>query len=65
MTNQISIHPNSCQESKEMKGIFKCIITKQSSFFYRILLDEIEIITFFDNRQNQKSIFEELKEQLQ
>ncbi len=60
VTNLISTNPRSCQESEEMKGIFKCIVTKQSSFFYRILNQEIEIITFFDNRQNQKTVFEEL-----
>jgi len=59
--NQISSHPQSCQESSEMKGIYKCVVTKQSSFYYRIHDDEIEIITLFDNRQDQKTIFEELK----
>jgi plasmid stabilization system protein ParE len=58
---QISNHPYSFIESFEMKGIYKCIITKQTSFYYRILNDEVEIITFLDNRQDQKSTFEEIK----
>lgn len=61
VTNLISTNPQICIESADMKGIYKCVVTKQSSFFYRILNEEIEIITFLDNRQNQKTIFEELK----
>ncbi|GBD87794.1 plasmid stabilization system protein [bacterium BMS3Abin03] len=59
--NQISTHPKSCPESLEMKGLYKCVLTKQSSFYYRIRNDEIEIITFFDNRQDQSKIFKEIK----
>ena len=46
----------------EMKGIFKCVVNKQSSFLYRIKNNEIEIITLFDNRQDQSKIFKEIKE---
>ncbi len=59
--NQISTHPESCPESLEMKGLYKCVVTKQSSFYYRIRNSEIEIITLFDNRQDQSKIFEEIK----
>ncbi len=59
--NQVSIHPKSCPESHEMNGIFRCVVTPQSSFYYRIKNDEIEIITLFDNRQDQQKVFEELK----
>ena len=59
--NQISNHPKSCQESSEGQGIYKCIVTKKSSFYYRIKNNEIEIITIFDNRQDQRKIFEEMK----
>ena len=60
-TNQISTHPKSCPESYEMRGIYKGIVNKQSSFYYRIKKNEIEIITIFDNRQDQSKIFDELK----
>ena len=59
---QISTHPKSCPESIEMKGIYKCVVNKQSSFLYRIKNNEIEIITLFDNRQDQSKIFKEIKE---
>lgn len=52
--NQISLQPRSCPESTEFKGLFKCVVTKQTTFYYRIskTLQEIEIITIFDTRQH-------------
>ena len=58
---QISTMPKSCPESRFKKGIRNCVISKQTSILYRIKNNEIEIITLFDNRQNQESLFEELK----
>ena len=51
---QISIQPYSCPTSSEFKNLYKCVVTKQMTFYYRINLDkkEIEIITIFDTRQN-------------
>ncbi len=51
---QISEQPESCQKSEEFGGIYKCVVTKHTSFFYRINFakEEIEIITIFDTRQN-------------
>lgn len=37
-------------------GVRKCVITKQSSLFYRISNETIEIIRLFDTRQNPKSL---------
>lgn len=55
---QISIQPKSCPKSSEFKNLFKCVVTKQTTFYYRIneQLDEIEIITIFDSRQNPKKL---------
>jgi plasmid stabilization system protein ParE len=51
---QISDQPESCQQSSEFKGLYKCIVTKQTTIYYRINFGkkEIEIITVFDTRQN-------------
>lgn len=51
--NQISLHPESCPESSDFRGLFKCVVTKQITFYYRVKYEdsEIEIITFFDTRQ--------------
>lgn len=52
--HQISSQPDSCPQSVDFKGLFKCVVTKQTTFYYRILPQkkEIEIITIFDSRQN-------------
>lgn len=51
---QISLQPNSCPKSSEFTNLYKCVVTKQTTFYYRVNLDkkEIEIITIFDTRQN-------------
>lgn len=51
--NQISQLPLSCQESKQFPGLYKCVVSRQTSFYYRInnMREEIEVVTFFDNRQ--------------
>lgn len=56
--SQISSQPESCPQSTELKGLYKCVVTKQSTFFYRILANtsEIEIVTVFDTRQNPDSL---------
>ncbi|MCM4166039.1 MULTISPECIES: type II toxin-antitoxin system RelE/ParE family toxin [unclassified Arenibacter] len=60
---QISIQPESCTKSNEFGGIYKCVVTKQTTFFYRINFktEEIEIITLFDTRQDPQKIKKQLK----
>ena len=52
--NQILFQPDSCPKSLEFKGLYKCVVTKQTTFYYRFSseLKEIEIITIFDTRQH-------------
>ena len=61
--NQISELPESCPQSTEFKGLFKCVVTKQTTFYYRINVDknEIEIITVFDTRQNPNKLEKDIK----
>ncbi len=33
--DQISSQPESCAKSIEFGGIYKCVVTKQTTFFYR------------------------------
>ena len=51
---QISKQPDSCPKSSEFKNLYKCVVTKQTTLFYRIIAErkEIEIITILDTRQN-------------
>jgi len=60
--NQISAQPESCPKSKNFDGLYKCVVTKQTTFYYRILSDinEIEVITIFDTRQNPDKLSNEI-----
>lgn len=60
--DQISIHPESCLKSIELGGIYRCVVTSQTTFFYRIdfELEEIEIITLFDTRQDPNKLDKQL-----
>ncbi len=58
--NQLLKHPKSCPKSEKFNGIYKCVLSKQTIFFYRIKNKSvIEIITFFETRQNPKLINKE------
>jgi len=59
--NQISHQPESCVKSKEFPNLYKCVVNRQTSFFFRIKSDEIEIITLIDNRQDPDKIRNELE----
>jgi len=61
--HQISAHPESCPQSSAFKGLFKCVVTKQTTFYYRIHphKEEIEIITFFDTRKHPNKLKKQLK----
>jgi plasmid stabilization system protein ParE len=50
--NQVLHFPKSCPESRELKGLYKCVVSKQTTFYYRIKEREIEIATIFDTRQD-------------
>ena len=54
--SQVSQYPRSCPESKSLKNLYKCVVTKQTTFYYRISKEEIEIITLFDTRQNPNKL---------
>jgi len=56
------IQPDSCPKSSEFDNLYKCVVTKQTTFYYRILEEknEIEIITVFDTRQNPDKLKEDL-----
>jgi len=50
--NQITKMPLMYQTSTKSKTIRRCVVTKQTTLFYQIKKDEIEIITIQDNRQD-------------
>jgi len=54
--NQPEIFP----ESKKGKGLRKCVITKQSTLYYRYNSKRINIVTLFDTRQNPNKLAKEI-----
>ena len=60
---QISSQPKSCPKSIEFNDLYKCVVTTQTTFYYRILnqVNEIEIITIFDSRQDPNKLDKEIK----
>jgi plasmid stabilization system protein ParE len=54
--NQPEIFP----ESKKGKGLRKCVITKQTTLYYRFNSKRINVVTIFDTRQNPNKLDEEI-----
>ncbi len=59
--DQISHHPESNPLAEEFDEIHWCVVTPQSSFYYRILKQEIEVLTITDNRQDPGKIIKEFR----
>jgi len=59
--SHIAKYPESCIKSRQFFNLHLCIVTKQTSFLYRINNNEIEVITVFDNRSSFKSITKEIR----
>jgi len=53
---QIQKLPDSFPESEKIRGLRKCVLTKQTTLFYKYSETTIDVITIFDNRQNPKSL---------
>jgi plasmid stabilization system protein ParE len=52
--------PASFPESKKIPGLRKCVVTRQTSIFYKYSDSTIYIVSLFDNRQNPKSLVKEI-----
>lgn len=58
----IAKFPRAFPRSK-FHDIHKCVVTRQTSLYYRILSDRIEVITVFDNRQDPEELDNEILRQ--
>ena len=56
----IQENPDSFQKSNIIGGLHKCVITKQTTIYYRYDNKNIYIVTLFDNRQNPKKLKKEI-----
>ena len=54
--NQPDIFP----ESKKGKKLRSCVITKQTTLYYRFNSKQINIVTIFDTRQNPNKLVSEI-----
>tara|TARA_R110002124_G_scaffold188441_5_gene355653 strand:+ start:11037 stop:11333 length:297 start_codon:yes stop_codon:yes gene_type:complete len=50
--DQLSESPEMYRESNKRKGLRKCVFSKQTSIYYRVKEDHIEIASFRPNRKN-------------
>lgn len=52
----ITTNPQSFPKSEKIVDLHKCVITKQTSVFYKFNKDTIFIVSIFDTRQNPKKL---------
>lgn len=56
----IKEQPEIFPESQKEKGLRKCVITKQTTVFYRFDNEKIKIVTIFDTRKDPKKLKKDL-----
>ena len=52
--------PEIFPQSEKKVGLHKCVITKQTTLFYRHTIEKITIVTIFDTRQNPDKLKKEI-----
>ncbi|MDX9941721.1 MAG: type II toxin-antitoxin system RelE/ParE family toxin [Bacteroidales bacterium] len=58
--HQITKHPDSTPESESVKGLHRCVVTKQTTLFYRYDSKTIQVAALFDTRQHPDKLKKEL-----
>lgn len=53
--------PESFPSSEKEKGLRKCVVTKQTTLYYRFDKSKITVVTLFDTRQNPKKLKRDMK----
>ncbi|GAA0894414.1 hypothetical protein GCM10009122_40950 [Fulvivirga kasyanovii] len=54
LLGEISGMPKMYRSSKKQKHLRKCVLSKQTSIYYRIQKDYIEVVSFRANRKDPK-----------
>lgn len=57
----IKTQPESFPESEKKVGLRKCVVTKQTTLYYRYNSKRIDIVTIFDTRQDPGRLKKDLK----
>ncbi|MCH2236173.1 MAG: type II toxin-antitoxin system RelE/ParE family toxin [Crocinitomicaceae bacterium] len=58
---KLETHPETGVESKLIKELRKNVVSKQTSFYYRIKGNQVFFLTVSDNRQDPKKLMKEIK----
>lgn len=56
----IKEQPKIFPESHQRKGLRKCVVTRQTTLYYRFNSKQISIVTIFDTRQNPSKLNKEV-----
>jgi len=59
---QIQKLPDSFPKSEKVKDLRKCLVTKQTTIFYKYSDSSIDIVAIYDNRKNPNSLIKETKD---
>ncbi|WP_202702867.1 type II toxin-antitoxin system RelE/ParE family toxin [Flavobacterium sp. UGB4466] len=57
----IQVNPEAFPISESNRKVHKCVVTKQSTLFYKFNNKRIEIIAFLDTRQDPNKIKKDIK----
>lgn len=57
----IQIEPEIFPKSELNKNYRKCVLSKQTTIYYKFNTKRVEIVTFFDTRQNLNKIKKDIK----
>ncbi|PWB24936.1 type II toxin-antitoxin system RelE/ParE family toxin [Flavobacterium sp. HTF] len=57
----IQIEPEFFPKSELNKNYRKCVLSKQTTIYYKFNTKRVEIVTFFDTRQNPNKIKKDIK----
>lgn len=52
----ISEKPHLYPTSSKLKNVKRCVVSKQTSLYYRVEKDKISLVTLFDTRKNPKKL---------
>ncbi len=58
---QIQNYPLSFEKSEIKIDLYRCVVTKQTTLYYKFDSKKIYIVTIFDNRMNPKKLKKETK----
>jgi plasmid stabilization system protein ParE len=57
--HQIQKYPLSFEKSQIKTDLYRCVVTKQTTLYYKFDSKKVYIVTIFDNRMNPKKIITE------